>query len=173
MEKKYIELIRTVPDFPVKGINFFDWMPVMGCPDALSMLIDDMLELVKGGNFTKVAALESRGYLLGLPMAERLGIGFVPVRKQGKLPGKCLRQEYLLEYGSDAIEIQEDAIRNDDRVLIVDDLLATGGTMNAANELIARITPNITDAFFIELTDIGGGQKLKYPYCSLLKMEEK
>ena len=79
MDKKYIELIRTVPDFPVKGINFFDWMPVMGCPDALSLLIDDMLELVKGGNFTKVAALESRGYLLGLPMAERLGIGFVPL----------------------------------------------------------------------------------------------
>ena len=166
MDKKYIELIRTVPDFPVKGINFFDWMPVMGCPDALSLLIDDMLELVKGGNFTKVAALESRGYLLGLPMAERLGIGFVPVRKQGN-------QEYLREYGSDDKEIQEDVIRNDDRVLIVDDLLATGGTMNAANELIARITPNITDAFFIELTDIGGGQKLKYPYCSLLKMEEK
>lgn len=169
----YRKLIRLFPDYPQKGINFVDWMPVTGNPEAFSQLIDDMVALVKDVKIDKVAGLESRGFLLGVPMAERLGVGFVPVRKKGKLPGKCLAQEYELEYGKETIEIQEDALLPGEHVLIVDDLIATGGTMEAANELVSRITTNITDAFFIELTDVKGTEMLTRPCLSLLKMREK
>ena len=102
-----------------------------------------------------------------------VGLGFVPIRKKGKLPGPCMRQEYALEYGTDAIEIQEDAITSSDSVLVVDDLLATGGTMGAANKMIARKTNDIVDLFFIELEDLKGSKSLEYPYFSLIKMKEK
>lgn len=170
---KYGKLIRTFADFPIKGINFIDWMPVMYDAEALDALVEDMLALVKDQKFTKVAGLESRGFMVGIPIAKKLSVGFVPVRKKGKLPGPCIQQAYALEYGMDAIEIQEDAIKADDKVLVVDDLLATGGTMNAANKLIGKITKNITDIFFIELTDLDGKRFIDCPYYSLLKMTEK
>ncbi len=171
-QKLYEKLIRRFPDYPKEGISFIDWMPVVGNPEAMRELVKDIAELVKGMHFTKVAGLETRGYLIGVPLANYLGLGFVPVRKKGKLPGKCLQQEYVLEYGSDVIEIQEDAITEDDSVLIVDDLLATGGTMEAANKLVARKTNKIVDLCFIELVDLGGTNLLKYPYYSLVKMRE-
>jgi len=171
-KKLYEKLIRTFPDYPKKGINFIDWMPVVGNNEAMRELVKDMAEMVKDKHFTKVAGLETRGYLVGIPLADYLGVGFVPVRKKGKLPGKCLSQDYVLEYATDTIEIQEDAITADDAVLIVDDLLATGGTMDAANKLIARKCQNIVDLFFIELEDLGGAKVLRYPYYSLLKMKE-
>ena len=172
-QKIYEKLIRTFPDYPKKGINFIDWMPVLGSPEALQVLTEDLANLVKGRHFTKLAALETRGYLIGLPLAKLLGLGFVPIRKKGKLPGPCMRQEYALEYGTDAIEIQEDAITSSDSVLVVDDLLATGGTMGAANKMIARKTNDIVDLFFIELEDLKGSKSLEYPYFSLIKRKEK
>ena len=171
-QKLYESLLRTFPDYPKKGINFIDWMPVVGNNAAMRELVKDMAEMVKDRQFTKVAGLETRGYLVGIPLADYLGVGFVPVRKKGKLPGKCLSQDYVLAYGTDTIEIQEDAIAADDVVLIVDDLLATGGTMEAANKLIARKCQNIVDLFFIELEDLEGAKALKYPHYSLLKMKE-
>ena len=173
-EKKiYEKLIRIFPDYPKKGINFIDWMPVVGNREAMRELINDMAELVSERKFTKVAGLETRGHLVGIPLAEKLGLGFVPIRKKGKLPGPCLSQEYDLEYGTDVIEIQADAVCADDKVLIVDDLLATGGTVEAANKLIGRRTKDIVDLFFIELEDLGGIKHLQYPSFSLLKMKEK
>jgi adenine phosphoribosyltransferase len=171
-EPLYKRLVRTFPNFPTPGITFIDWMPVLENAEARRQLTDALLDLVKGYEFTKVAGLESRGFLLGMPIAERLGLGFVPIRKQGKLPGPCISETYELEYGTAAIEIQKDAIRKGDKILIADDLLATGGTMAAANRLISRYTTDIVDLFFIELEDLGGSKKLEYPYFSLYTTHE-
>jgi len=119
-----------------------------------------------------VASLETRGYFLGLPIAHELGVPFVPVRKKGKLPGPCISQEYELEYGKAAIEIQQDAISREDAVLVVDDLLATGGTMRAANQLIGRITHRVFDLFFIELDGLHGAELLDAPFRSLYHTRE-
>lgn len=168
----YKRLVRTFPDFPVPGITFIDWMPVLENPQARRQLTDALLDLVKDYRFTKVAGLESRGFLMGMPIAERLGLAFVPIRKEGKLPGPCIREKYQLEYGIASIEIQKDAIKPGDKILIADDLLATGGTMAAANRLIGRITTNIVNVFFIELEDLNGSKKLDYPYFSLYTTHE-
>ena len=169
----YKDLIRLFPDYPQKGINFVDWMPVMGNPEAYNRLIDDMVDLVKDLKIDKIAGLESRGYFLGVPIAQRLKVGVVPIRKRGKLPGECLSQDYILEYAKAAIEIQADAVKPGEHILVVDDLLATGGTMEAANKLLSNITTNINDVFFIELTDLNGKETLSRPSRSLLKMKEK
>lgn len=171
-EPLYTKLVRKFPDFPRKGITFIDWMPVLQSQEALSLLIADLADLIKDYQFTKVAALEARGFFLGVPLAKRLGVGFVPVRKKGKLPGPCFSKEFVLEYDEAAIEIQQDAFLPDDSVLLVDDLLATGGTMAAANELIGQITPHIVDLFFIELDGLDGYRLLDKPYRSLVHMTE-
>lgn len=168
----YKRLVRTFPDFPTPGITFIDWMPVLENAQARRQLTDALLDLVKNYTFTKVAGLESRGFLIGLPIAERLGIGFVPIRKKGKLPGPCIAEKYELEYGTAAIEIQKDAIQPGDKVLIADDLLTTGGTMAAANRLIGSITTDIVNLFFIELEGLNGSEKLEYPYFSLYTTHE-
>ena len=163
MKESYKRLIRTFPDFPKPGIEFIDWMPVLKDPASFNDLIDDLVALIPndGKTFTKIAGLESRGFLLGVPIAQRLGAGFVPIRKKGKLPGTCLARSYALEYGTASIEI-------DDRVLIVDDLLATGGTMRAANKMIENITGEIENLFFLELDDLQGGKLIEHPYRSLM-----
>lgn len=170
MKESYKRLIRTFPDFPKPGIEFIDWMPVLKDPASFNDLIDDLVALIPndGKTFTKIAGLESRGFLLGVPIAQRLGAGFVPIRKKGKLPGTCLARSYALEYGTASIEIQADAIGKDDRVLIVDDLLATGGTMRAANKMIENITGEIENLFFLELDDLQGGKLIEHPYRSLI-----
>ena len=166
----YESLIRICPDFPKPGIQFVDWMPVLNNADAFRHMLSDTLDLLKGEKFTKLAGLESRGLLLGVPMAVELGIPFVPIRKKGKLPGKVVKETYHLEYGLDSMEIQDGMITPDDKVLIVDDLLATGGTIGAANSLVSRFTSNYKDLFLIELMELGGRSKLECPFFTLLKM---
>ncbi|MBQ8098683.1 MAG: adenine phosphoribosyltransferase [Bacteroidaceae bacterium] len=166
----YGKLLKNYPDFPKTGIVFVDIMPIFGNAEALDDLIDDLSQRFHKPYFTKVAALESRGFLIGLPLAQRWGLPFVPIRKKGKLPGKCLMAEYELEYGIAAIEVQAESITKDDHVLIIDDLLATGGTMNAANKMVQRITPHVENAFFIELDQLHGGRKLSVPYGALLHL---
>ena len=127
--------LRDVPDFPKPGILFKDITPMLASPEAMNA-VTDRLAALDFGRVDKVAGIESRGFLFGVPLALRLGVGFVPVRKPGKLPAKTRRVEYELEYGSDAVEMHEDGVEAGERVLVVDDLLATGGTMAAAAQLI-------------------------------------
>ena len=128
----YESLLRVIPDFPKTGIQFIDWLPIMNDHIKFTRCLSDLASLVKDLKFTKIAALEARGFLLGVPLATLLGVDFVPIRKKGKLPGDTITKTYSLEYGQDTIEIQSARISSNDSVLIVDDLLATGGTINAA-----------------------------------------
>ena len=127
--------LRDVPDFPKPGILFKDITPLLASPPAMIEAIARLARL-EVGRVDKVAAIESRGFLFGVPLAMKLGVGFVPIRKPGKLPWKTNRVEYVLEYGRDAVEIHQDGVRKGERVLLIDDLLATGGTMGAACRLI-------------------------------------
>ena len=143
--------LRDVPDFPKPGILFKDITPLLASPEAMQAATDQFAAL-DFGKVDKVAGIESRGFLFGVPLAMQLGIGFVPIRKPGKLPCKTKRVEYELEYGSDAIEVHEDSFAAGERVLIVDDLLATGGTMAAATALIQACNAEVAGcAFVIEL----------------------
>lgn len=163
------DLIRVIPDFPKVGIQFVDWLPVMNDHKAFAQMIDDMAELAKDFKFNKIAGLESRGFLVGLPLAMKFGVDFIPIRKKGKLPGEVMSQSYELEYGTDSIEIQKDRISSEDSVLIVDDLIATSGTIIAADKLVSKFTDKIQNLFLIELSDLNGTSKLTCPYKSLLK----
>ena len=152
--------LRDVPDFPKPGILFKDITPLLASPEAMQVAIDRLAKL-DVGRVQKVAAIESRGFLFGVPLAMRLGVGFVPVRKPGKLPWKTHRVEYVLEYGTDAVEIHQDAFAKGERVLVVDDLLATGGTMDAACRLVEAAGGVVAAcAFAVELSFLGGRQKL-------------
>jgi len=152
--------LRDVPDFPKPGILFKDITPLLADPAAMVTAID-RLAAMDFGVVHKVAAIESRGFLFGVPLAMRLGTGFVPVRKPGKLPWKTSRVEYVLEYGTDAVEVHQDAVRAGERVLLVDDLLATGGTMGAACELIEACGATIAGcACVVELGFLPGREKL-------------
>lgn len=153
-------LIRDVPDFPKQGIIFRDIMALLAEPSALDHVIN---EIVKewGPQITAVAGLEARGFLFGSPLAYELRVPFVPIRKKGKLPGKIVSQTYELEYGTDTVEIQEGAFEPGAQVLLIDDLLATGGTAHAACQLIERVGATIVGcAFVIELAGLGGREKL-------------
>ena len=153
--------IRDVPDFPTKGIIFKDITPLLADPAALDETIKRLADPYRDKGVKLVAGIESRGFIFGAAVARELGAGFVPLRKQGKLPHVTVRQEYTLEYGTDAIEIHEDAIDAGDRVLMVDDLLATGGTMAASCELVAGLGAEIVGlAFVIELCFLNGRDKL-------------
>lgn len=155
------QLIREVPDFPKPGILFYDITTLLMDPGGLRQAIDCLVEPYRDAPVDKVVGIESRGFILGAPVAERLRAGFVPARKPGKLPAATLRQSYDLEYGSDALEIHEDAIEPDQRVLIVDDLLATGGTACAARDLVRRAGGHIVGiAFLVELTFLDGRERL-------------
>lgn len=161
--------IRDVPDFPKKGITFKDITPLLADSHAMAAAIDRLVSPWYGKGVTKVIGIESRGFILAPIVALKLGVGFVPVRKPGKLPWRAISQSYGLEYGSDTIEIHEDSLTKDDRVLVVDDVLATGGTMGAALSLVRRLgaTP-IGAAFLIDLTFLGGNQKIGVPSTAVL-----
>ena len=153
-DKQLTESIRVVPDFPVKGIQFFDVTTLFKDPKAYKEVLDRICDIYKDKGITKVAGIESRGFIAGAAVAARLGAGFVPVRKPGKLPATALRESYQKEYGTDSIEIHADAITSDDVVLIHDDILATGGTASAAVRLIRHFAPKAVYAnFIIDITD--------------------
>ncbi len=154
--------IRMVPDWPKKGIMFRDITTLIKDPDGLKETIDLLYERYKNKKIDFVVGIESRGFIFGSPLAYLLGCGFIPVRKPGKLPADCESEEYTLEYGTDKIEIHKDSINKGDRILIIDDLIATGGTIGAARKLVRRLGGEIVEcAFIVELTDLKGREKLK------------
>jgi adenine phosphoribosyltransferase len=169
----YKEYIREVPDFPKKGILFYDITTLLMDPAVLKNIIDDMAERAKGMKITKIAAVESRGFMFGVPLALRLGVPFIPIRKPGKLPYKTKRQEYSLEYGKDSVEIHEDAISKGDQILLIDDLLATGGTIQASADLVKKCGGSVAGMMFvIELNFLHGRDKLKgYKIDSLVRYD--
>lgn len=153
--------IRTVPDWPKPGIQFRDITTLLTNPEGFALATDALLERYRGLDFDKVVAIESRGFIFGSVLARELGKPLVLVRKPGKLPAATVRESYDLEYGSDAIEIHVDAIQSGDRVVIIDDLLATGGTVSAAISLCTRMGASVLEAgFVIDLPDIGGSRRL-------------
>ncbi len=162
--------IRDVPNFPKPGIIFKDITPLLGNHVALSYAIDAIAKAFAGKGITKVVGIESRGFIIAPPVALALKAGFVPIRKPGKLPWKAIREPYNLEYGSDSIEIHEDSVMPNDVVLMIDDVLATGGTMEAAVKLVRRVGGNVIGtAFLIDLAFLGGGNRLDSPVFSVLR----
>lgn len=165
------ELIRDVPDFPKRGIVFKDITPLLQDPRGLGATLDGLQRGVGAHEYDIVCGIESRGFLFGAALAARTGKGFVPIRKPGKLPWKTAAESYELEYGTDTIEIHTDAASRGQRMLMVDDLLATGGTMAAALKLVRRIGGiPVACAFVIELDFLGGRRKLgEVPVHSLVR----
>ena len=156
------DYIRTIVDFPHEGILFRDVTTLFADPRGFRMAVDQMLHPYTGQRIDKVVGLEARGFILGGAIAHQLGTGFVPVRKKGKLPGTTISQDYTLEYGEAIVEIHDDAIQAGETILVVDDLLATGGTAEAGIKLIERLGGNIVGcAFIIDLPDLGGRKKLE------------
>ncbi len=154
-------LIRDIPDFPQPGILFKDITPIFGDALALREVIDVMAEKIAALSPDRIVGIESRGFLFGVPIAYKLGLPFAPVRKLGKLPYQTIRQEYALEYGTNTVEAHVDAVEPGDRVVIVDDLLATGGTAVAAATLVERLGGYVTGyAFLVELSFLNGRQRL-------------
>lgn len=153
--------IRDVPDFPQKGILFRDITPLLSDGPMYKEAILQLAKFAKNLDAELIAGPEARGYVVGAPLAHTLGIGFVPVRKKGKLPAKTVSVEYALEYGTDTLEVHADAVKPGQRVLVADDLLATGGTMSATIELVRKLGGIVVGAaFFIELHDLHGRDKL-------------
>ena len=164
--------IRHVPDFPKPGILFYDISTLLKHPGAWKETVAEMTEALRPLKPDLLAGIESRGFLVAAPVAVLLGCGFVMIRKKGKLPGKTIPHTYDLEYGSDTVEIQSDAIEAGQRVVIVDDLLATGGTAAAAVRLCRMVGANVVgSAFIIELTGLKGRTRLDVPVTSLLDYE--
>ena len=154
--------IKTIPDYPIEGILFRDVTSLLENAEAFALTINLLTEQFQNQGFTKVVGTEARGFIFGAPLALALGIGFVPVRKPGKLPRATYAQTYQLEYGKDILEIHRDALTSQDKVLIIDDLLATGGTIEATTKLIRRIGAQVDSAgFVISLPDLGGEKRLK------------
>lgn len=155
-------LIRTIPDFPKPGIQFRDITTLLKDAEGLRLTIDAFADHCRGLSIDLIAGIESRGFIVGAPLALRLGVGFVPVRKPGKLPGNKVGLDYQLEYGSDRVELHTDAIAPGARVLLVDDLIATGGTALATATLIENVGGKILECLFvIDLPDLGGRRKLE------------
>jgi adenine phosphoribosyltransferase len=162
MQQSELEgLIRAIPDFPIPGILFRDITPLLGDRKAFAAVIDMMSRAFADQRIDRVAAIEARGYILGAPVAYELGAGFVPVRKPGKLPFEKISAEYALEYGVNTLEMHNDAVRSGDRVLLVDDLLATGGTAAATRSLLEKLGATVVAAaFLVELAALNGRAKL-------------
>jgi adenine phosphoribosyltransferase len=155
------QYIRDVPDFPKEGIVFKDITPLLGDPKAYRFCLATMANLVSDYSFDKIAGIESRGFIFGAALAKEFGVGFVPIRKPGKLPWKTSQVEYVLEYGTDTIEIHQDAVHAGERVLVVDDLLATGGTMEASIRLLEDVGAIVPSCLvLVELEFLGGRKKL-------------
>jgi len=156
------QLIRTVPHFPKEGIMFRDITTLLKDQNGLSAALEELYNLAKNKKITKVVGIESRGFILGGALAVKLGAGFIPIRKPGKLPAETISEAYVLEYGTDKIEIHKDAIQPGDLVLLHDDLLATGGTMEAACKLVEKLGATVVQvSFLIELSFLNGRDKLK------------
>ncbi len=158
----FTSFIRTVPDYPKPGIQFRDITTLLKDPTGFAAAIDALVARYRTTPISKIVAIESRGFLFGAPLAVALGLGFVPARKPGKLPGKTTGHDYTLEYGVDRIEIHDDAITAGDNILIVDDLLATGGTAHAAVSLVQKMGGHVVEcAFLVDLPDLGGRARLE------------
>ena len=156
------QYIRNVPDFPVPGVQFKDISTLLLEPQAVQFIVDSWAQRYAEHEIDKVVGAESRGFIFGAPLAYAMGLPFVLARKPGKLPAEVEREDYKLEYGDDAIEIHKDAVRTGDRVLLVDDLLATGGTMGAVARLVERMGAEVVEvAFVIELSFLKGREKLE------------
>jgi len=163
-------VIRDVPDFPKPGIVFKDITTLLKNPKAFRRALDLFTVLCGDHLADKVLAIESRGFIVGAALADRLGVGFVPLRKPGKLPGKTIRYNYALEYGEDCLEIHEDALTPGERVLIVDDVIATGGTARAAGDLVAKLGGVVAAyAFLVELSFLNGRSRLEGDVLSLIR----
>ncbi|MBF0406673.1 MAG: adenine phosphoribosyltransferase [Candidatus Riflebacteria bacterium] len=155
------KFIRDIPDFPKKGILFKDITPLLGDSKGFTEAVDKIADHFKDKKIDRIAGIESRGFILGSALALRMGVGFIPIRKPGKLPYKTRRCEYKLEYGSDAVEIHEDAVRKNQRILLVDDVIATGGTAVAAKTLLRDLGADLVGiAFLVELKELKGCEKL-------------
>lgn len=156
------ERVRTVPDFPKPGVDFRDLTPILQDPEAFQALCGHYIERYRDAGIELVAGIDARGFILGAVLAHALNAGFVPVRKAGKLPFESIGESYALEYGSSAIELHTDAVRPGEKVLLVDDLIATGGTMLAAARLLQRLGADVVEAVaIIDLPALGGSDKLK------------
>lgn len=165
------KLIRQLPDYPVKGVIFLDVTPVFKDRDALNYIVKTQAEVFRNKGVDIVAGVEARGFIVGAPLAYELGVGFVPIRKPGKLPWKKRSITYDLEYGKESVEIHEDAVERGQKVLLVDDLLATGGTARAAATLLKELGGKVVAiSFVVELSHIGGRSKLKeYEVQSIIR----
>lgn len=165
--------IRQIPDFPKPGILFYDISTLLAHADAWQVTMGRLANAVRAQQPDILVGIESRGFLVAAPLALKLGCGFVMARKRGKLPGTTIRHEYALEYGTDVIEMQDDAIQPGQRVVVLDDLLATGGTLNATIELSRKMGANVTGAAcIIELAFLGGRAKLDVPVTSVVSYDE-
>ncbi len=167
--------IRTIPDYPKKGILFRDITTLLGDARAFRKAVDELVQPWSGSKMDKVAGMEARGFILGGAVAHQLSAGFVPIRKKGKLPHKTVSISYELEYGTDEMEMHEDAVSQGDRVILIDDLIATGGTAEGAIRLLRRMGAEIVAAcFVIDLPELGGAKKLEaldVPVRSLVQFE--
>lgn len=156
------DAIRTIPDYPKKGIEFRDISTLLGNPRAFRRAVDELLQPYAGARIDKVAGIEARGFILGGAIAHQLSCGFVPIRKKGKLPHQTVSIAYALEYGTDAMEIHVDAVTAGERVILVDDLIATGGTATAAVQLLQKLGAEVVAAcFVIDLPDLAGRKKIE------------
>ena len=171
--KKMEDYVRAIPDFPEPGIIFLDVTSVLQDPEGLKLAVDSMIGLLDGLDFDVVAGTESRGFMFGMPIAYQLGKAFIPVRKKGKLPCETISAEYALEYGTAEIEIHKDAIKPGQRVVLVDDLIATGGTMEASIRLIEQLGGKVSKVIFLmELAGLKGREKLTgYEVASVITYE--
>ena len=171
--KKVEDYIRSIPDFPEEGIIFRDVTSILQEADGLHLAIDEMIKLLDGVDFDVIAGAESRGFIFGAPLAYKNGKGLVLVRKKGKLPRETVEMSYDLEYGQATIEIHKDSIKPGEKVVLVDDLIATGGTIEAAAKLIESLGGIVVKmVFLIELTDLKGRERLsKYDVASVVQFE--
>ncbi len=167
------EKIRTIPDFPKQGVLFRDITTLLLDPSAFRSACDTFYDRYKSMDINKVVSIDARGFMFGAVLAYKLNVGFVPIRKKGKLPAKTVRKSYSLEYGQDTLEMHADAIAKGERVLIVDDLIATGGTISAAIQLVEELGGNVIEcAFLVELPDLHGRKKLNgYNIFSLTEFD--
>ncbi len=167
------DTIRTIPDWPIKGIMFRDITTLMQNPEAFREACDLLTARYKNLKIDKIAGIDARGFIFGAVLAYKLNIGFIPVRKAGKLPFKTIKESYSLEYGTNEIELHEDAVSKGEKILIIDDLIATGGTVKAAINLIEKLGGIVAEcAFVIELPELHGREKLKgYNVFSLIQFE--
>ncbi len=164
-------LVRSIQDYPKKGILFRDITTLIEHPEGFKESVEQLAEAHRGLGITHVAGIEARGFIFGAGVAIALGVGFVPIRKRGKLPGQTLGQNYVLEYGVDTIEIHADVLEKGDKVLLIDDLIATGGTAVAAVSLLRRTGATIENAgFVIDLVDLGGAEKLRAMDVKVFKL---